>query len=410
MFNKLKLLFLLCLCAQKVFALNDASGFLVIPSPSVLGDKSFQARGTLGYHHVTPEDRFPFVGSFRYGIFDSFDLGLLFGSTVSLDVKNQLIQTSGAIPAVAVGARAFVQSPEAYFYSIPKSDRKNQTGEFYTSFGWDSDWWNIIGGVSAFPSMDADAVAPFWGFEQKFGSKFSIIYEGFFRYGYTHHNGAFLLKPVKSLQISVGATEFYRYFLNEDGDFTFRTKNANASNGYRTPGIYLSIAISGLLGEPKNRDCKCDSIANAKTDSSAVDTSAIDSAAYQSDILREFEEIVQGYFVTDSDLDSLFAREEALMGKGLMSKSFVLSEAQNKNSETNKRITAIRIMSHFPDSIFIEPLGSIIEDPSNEAVAREAVLALGTINTPKARNMLSAVASKTSGIINKTIMDILGEL
>lgn len=410
MFNKLKLLFLLCLCAQKAFALNDASGFLVIPSPSVLGDKSFQARGTLGYHHVTPEDRFPFVGSFRYGIFDSFDLGLLFGSTVSLDVKNQLVQPNGATPAVAVGARAFVESPEAYFYSVPtKSERKKQTGEFYTSLGWDSDWWNIIGGVSAFPTMDADAVAPFWGFEQKFGSKFSIIYEGFFRHGYTHHNGAFLLKPVKSLQISAGATEFYRFLLTEDGDFKFRTKNENASNGYRTPGIYLSIAITGLLGEPKNKDCKCDS-ANAKTDTSKIDTNAIDSAAYRSDILREFEEIVKGYFVTDLDLDSLLAREKAFMDKGLMSKSFVLSEAQNKSSETNKRITAIRIMSHFPDSIFIEPLGGIIEDPSNEAVAREAVLALGTINTPEARNMLSAVASKTSGIINKTIMDILGEL
>jgi hypothetical protein len=131
---------------------------------------------------------------------------------------------------------------------------------------------------------------------------------------------------------------------------------------------------------------------------------------YSQDILSEFEEIVRGYFITDMDLDSLRAKEELFMSKGLMSINFALNESQNKETTQNSRVTAIRIMSHFPDSMFIEPLGNIATDSTNETIAREAALALGTINTPEARKMLSIAVNKTSGAVRKTIMDILGEL
>jgi spore coat protein CotF len=67
-------------------------------------------------------------------------------------------------------------------------------------------------------------------------------------------------------------------------------------------------------------------------------------------------------------------------------------------------------MSHFPDAMFLDHLGNIVADNSNEIVAREAALALGTINTPEARKVLSAVANQTTGIVRETIIEIMGAL
>ncbi|MDR2581641.1 MAG: HEAT repeat domain-containing protein [Fibromonadaceae bacterium] len=426
--NKLKLLFL-CLLAQTAFAMGESGSFLVVPSANALGEKSFQVRGTLGYHRSTGnaemDDRFPFVTAFRYGFYNSMDLGVQLGNTVSLDLKSQIRQSYGYIPAVAIGARAFVQSPEAHFYSVPKPERKEQTGEFYTAVEWNTKLWTLLGGVSVFPTMDSNAVAPFWGFEQYFGSKLGLVYEGFFRHGFSHHNIGLAFKPVKALQISAGATEFYRYFLNEDGDFKIRTKNPNARTGYHAPGVYASIAITGGLkkttsdNELADLRLRLDSLearinnidrGRGRERGRLGSKTETDTIAEKSDLQIEFEEIVQGYFVNDLDLDSLRTMEELFINKGLMHKSFVLSEAQNKNADTHNRITAIRIMSHFPDSIFLEPLGNIVADNTNESTAREAAIALGVINTPEARRILLSVVNQTSGIVRKTIIDIIGEL
>jgi len=392
-FARLKLGFLFFAFAQGfAFALSDGSDFLVVPSAEVLGDKAFQVRGTIGYHQSSCVsngmcDNHPFVSSLRFGLFNSLELGLQFGSNVSLDVKDVVSKAFGVVPAIALGARAFVQSPEAYFYSVSKSTRKEQTGEFYAVAEWGSDWWKLLGGVSAFPFMAADDVAPFWGYEQGLGTpKFSIVYEGFFRYGFSHHNIGLSLKPTKHLQISAGASDFYRYFFDENEHFAFRTKNIGASNGYRAPGVYMSIAINGGFSDP-----------NA-------------SNSYMIEARKDFMEIVEGYRADEFNPDSLQAKEQIFIDKGMAAKRFLVREAKNINRATENRITAIRIMSHFPDPIFLEPLGSIVADNSNEYIAREAVLALGVINTPEARKVLSTVAEQTTGIVRETIIQILGAL
>jgi hypothetical protein len=426
--DKLKFLFLLCLLAQPLFAISNGGDFLVVPSAEVLNGESFQVRGTYGYHQTTCGSndmcgRHLFVPSIRLGFFNFLDLGVQFSNSISLNIKNQVTQAYGFVPSIALGARAFVQSPEAYFYSVPKSERKNQTGEFYTSFEWNSKWWGILAGVSIFPSMDADAVAPFWGFEQNLGQKFGIVYEGFFRHGFSHHNLGFSCKPIKQLQINAGATEFYRYFFNEDADFGFRTKNPKARTGYHAPGVYVSLAISGGFGNNKSHKADMDSLKkqlelqNADLASVHSRLDSLEAIYFEQRALalsgimqREFEEIVNGYFINDLGLDSLLIMEETFMDKGLGHKSFVLSEAQNKDADVNKRITAIRVMSHFPDSIFLEPLGNIVIDRQSEAISREAVLALGVINTPESRRMLVSIVNQTSGVVRQTIMDIIGEL
>jgi len=53
-------------------------------------------------------------------------------------------------------------------------------------------------------------------------------------------------------------------------------------------------------------------------------------------------------------------------------------------------------------------VGSIIANASNESIAREATLALGTINTPEARKILSSAANQTRGIVRETIIEIIG--
>jgi len=422
--NKLKILILSCLLAQAAFALSDAGDFLIIPSAEVLDAQAFQVRGTVGYNY----SELPFVSSFRFGVFNSLELGVQFGSNVSLDIKNQLRKADGYAPAVAIGARAFAHSPEAYFYGVPKSERNVQTGEFYASFEWESNWWKFLGGVSAFPYQDANSVAPFWGVAQNIGTpKFLLLYEGFFRHGIFHHNAGLSLKPINALQISAGATEFYRYFFTEDGDFGFRRKNENARNGYRSPGIYASIAISSGFGSRVHtlqedidslksqietinamlRNCPCSILdSNAVAAAAAAKRTELEAA-----MQKEFEEIVKGYFVDDLHLDTLLAKEYHFISKSLETKSFVFNEAQNKNVPAQNRITAIRIMSHFPDSIFIEPLGNIAADALNEvSIAREAALALGVINTSEARDMLALIVNKTDGVVRETIMKILGEL
>jgi len=373
-------------------------------------------------------DRHPFVSSFRFGLLNSLDFGVQFGSTISLDVKDQITKAYGFIPAFALGARAFVQSPEAYFYSIPKSSRKEQTGEFYAAVEWGSVWWKLLGGISAFPAMDANAVAPFWGFEQSLGTqKFNALYEGFFRHGFSHHNIGFSFKPVKTLQISAGASEFYRFFFRDDGSFKFRTKNPGAGTGYRAPGIYMSIAVNGGFSpEIQSQKTEMDSlkkqVAVHEKDLTFMrgridylemlyyDAEPNSNSIYMQKLQKDFMEIVEGYKSDELSLDSLLAKERVFIDRGMIEKRFVIREAKNKGQVQENRITAIRIMSHFPDSMFLEHLGNLVIDNSNEAVAREAALALGTINTPEARKILSSVANQTTGIVRETIIEIMGSL
>jgi len=435
--KKFTLTFSACLLAQNIaFALSDNSDFLVVPSAQVLGDKAFQVRGTIGYHQSgciannAPSmcDWHPFVTSARFGLLNSLDFGVQFGSTVSLDVKDQITKAYGFIPAFALGARAFVESPEAYFYSVPKNARKGQAGEFYAVAEWGSEWWRFLGGISAFPSMDADAVAPFWGFEQSLGTqKLSALYEGFFRYGFSHHNIGLSFKPVKSLQINAGASEFYRYFFNNDGDFKFRITSPGASSGYHAPGVYMSIAINGGFSPSiQSQKSEVDSLKKqitvhekdltfmrARIDHLEMlyyDTEPTANGGYMQNMQKDFMKIVEGYKSDELSLDSLLAKEQIFIDKGMAAKRFIVREAKNKEVAQENRITAIRIMSHFPDTMFLEPLGSLVADNSNELIAREAVLALGTINTPEARKTLSAVANQTTGIVRETIIEIMDTL
>jgi hypothetical protein len=433
-FTRLKLFFLFFVLAQGIaFALSDGSDFLVVPSAEALGDKAFQVRGTIGYHQSSCVsngmcDRHPFVSSLRFGFFNSLELGIQFGNTISLDVKDRVSKAFGVVPAFALGARAFVQSPEAYFYSVPKTARKEQTGEFYAVAQWGSDWWKLLGGVSIFPFMEADDVAPFWGFEQGLGTpKFSIVYEGFFRYGFSHHNIGLSLKPIKHLQISAGASEFYRYFFDENEHFAFRIKNPGVNNGYRAPGVYMSIAINGGFSDGiQSQKEEIDSLKKqfmvqnmdlidlrARIDSLEMLLHEIEPNArsgYMMDLQKDFIEIVEGYKSDEFNPDSLRAKEQIFIDRGMVAKRFLIREAKNRGLAAENRIAAIRIMSHFPDPIFLEPLGSIVADNSNESTAREAVLALGTINAPEARRVLSTVANQTTGIVRETIIEIMGAL
>ncbi|MCL1956701.1 MAG: HEAT repeat domain-containing protein [Fibromonadales bacterium] len=434
-FARLKLFFLFFALAQGfAFALSDGSDFLVVPSAEVLGDKAFQVRGTIGYHQSSCVsnymcDRHPFVSSLRFGLLNSLELGLQFGSTISLDVKDRVNKAFLVVPAIAIGARAFVESPEAYFYSVPKTERKEQTGEFYAVAEWGNDWWKLLGGVSVFPFMRADDIAPFWGFEQGLGTqKLSITYEGFFRYGFSHHNAGLSLKPIKYLQISAGASDFYRYFFNKDEHFGFRIKNPGAYNGYRAPGVYMSIAINGGFSENiQSRKHEIDSLKKqlavqnmdlinlrAKLDNLEMlyyfEIDPNTSGDYMVDMQKYFKEIVAGYRADEFNPDSLQAKEQIFIERGEVAKRFLIREAKNRILAADNRIAAIRIMSHFPDQIFLEPLGSIVADNSNESISREAVLALGTINTPEARKVLATVANQTTGIVRETIIEILGAL
>lgn len=412
-----------------VFALGDLSNFLIVPTAEVLEDKAFQVRGTIGYHQSKFEDRHPFVASVNFGLFNSLEFGIQTSSTVSLSVKNRINEAFGIVPAVAIGARAFVESPEAYFYSVDKKARREQTGEFYAVAQWGNDWWNLLGGVSAFPGMTADEVAPFWGFEQKINPlKLSLVYEGFFRYGDAHHNIGLAFKPANSLQISAGATNFYRYFFDNDGDFGFDVVRDGASSGYRAPGVYMSIAVSGgFASRIQNQKIEIDSLKRQLSVQSrdlnelrlrlddletavAAGSGSVSTNLYGGDIQKEYKSIVDAYNNDNTNLDSLLTKEQIFMEKGMISKRFLIREAKDINAEQQSRIVAIRMMSHFPDNVFLEPLGSLVADNSNETIAREAAFALGTINTPEARKILATVANETTGIVRETIIEILGAL
>lgn len=433
---KLKLAFLFCLLLQAAaFALSEGSDFLVVPAAEVLGDKAFQVRGTLGYHRSAclrdslPSvcRKHPYVSSLRFGFFNSLELGVQFGDNVSLDLKNRINKAFGVVPSFALGARAFVQSPESYFYSVPKNERKTQTGEFYGVLEWGSELWKLLAGVSAFPAMEADDVGPFWGYEQGLGTKkISVIYEGFFRYGFTHHNIGMSFKPIKYLQISAGASEFYRYFFDNDRHFKFKLADKGANSGYHAPGVYVSIAINGGFSAGiQSTKTEMDSLKKQLTGQNRDLTELrerIDylemlfhengqgSNNYLLNLQKDFLGIVLGYKTDDFNPDSLQAKEQIFIDIGMAAKRFLVRVAKNKEQADENRITAMRIMSHFPDSIFLEPLGSLVIDNSNELIAREAALALGTINTPEARKILSAVANQTTGIVRETIIKIMDAL
>ncbi|GHV10757.1 hypothetical protein AGMMS49938_00330 [Fibrobacterales bacterium] len=426
--------FLVLLFAVSAFALSDGGDFLVIPSAEILPNNAYQVRGTLGYHQSSCSskgmcDRHPFVASLRYGLLGALDVGMQYGSTVSIDVKTALVAKYGVIPAVSLGARAFVQSPEAYFYSVSKENRRQQTGEFFGVAQWGSEWWKILGGVSAFPAMEADDVAPFWGYEQGLGTKkVNLVYEGFFRHGFSHHNLGLNFAPNSFLGISAGATEFYRYFFKDNGKPTFRIVNRNVETGYRAPGVYFSVVINGSISGATipNQKLELDSlkkqVAGHERELAALREQldfmeGVGSATaggspnnYINSFEAEFDSIQAEYKNDNWNLEKLREREQIFTDKGGAAKRFLIRTAKNKSLEQDRRITALRVMSHFSDEVYISPLADIAVDNSDLTVAREAILALGAMDSPNARKRLAEIANQTTGIVRETVIEIMGSL
>lgn len=420
------------LISTSAFALSGADGFLVIPTAPLLAHQHYQIESQLGYHMSEHSgvlaDRHPYVSGFRFGLFDRFELGMAYGDEISLDARMKLIEEDGHMPALSVGMRQLNASQEAYFYSVPENQRQAQAGEFFLSASLGNDWTRGHAGLSIFSGLDSGKACPFWGVEQKAFAGTSVLYEGFFRDRRTHHNAAIQWTFADVVTITAGATEFFRYFV-QDGEFGFHIKSTeHAESGYRAPGVYAAITLSGFMADSPRHDTRSDlddarkrlaaqeaQLQDLQARMAAFEALYHDNLSGQADSLQKrmvktaqaFDSIVSGYQADVWDIDDLRKKQGDFVALGVSAQQLLLRTVQKPNANLEDRIVAVRVMAFSKEARYVPMLTQLLDSDSDESLRREAALALGNIATPEAKTALTTALPRTSGNLQTTLQQIL---
>lgn len=413
-------------------AMSGADGFLVIPTAPILPHQSYQIEGTLGYHMSEQSgvlaDRHPYVSGFRLGLANQFELGMQYGEKISLEAKIRLVEEDGMRPVLTLGMRQIAASQEAYFYSVPAAQAQAYAGEFFVASSLGNNWFRAHGGLSILSGLDSNKACPFWGAEQKMGLGTGILYEGFLRDGRSHHNLGLQWEFAHILRLSAGATEFHRYFV-QDGEIGFQIKGSHhPESGYRAPGVYAAIALTGFMKKESWPDTRAELQASQKRiavqEEQLRDLQArmdefelnyAESQGRMGDSLNQrtirteqsFDAIVQAYQQDIWDIDDLRAKQSAFLDLKGPAHRLLLRTAKLVNAQPHYRETAIRVMGISKNAQFVEPLRLLLNEDPDENLRREAALSLGSIATPEAKNAIQAAIPLTQGSLRSTLEQIL---
>ncbi len=397
-----------------VHAFSGSDSYSMIPGAGVLPQNSYQIFGQMNVHNArilnTTDMHFPWSIGARLGLFGHAELAMEFGSELSLAAKLNLIEQEEWRPRWSMGVRQLFHSQEAHLLSVPDSLQGPYIGEAFTVISYRFfNGTRLDVGASVLSGVDSGKAGGFWGLEQGLGAGLSLVYDGFWRQGLHHHNLGVAWDFRKVLRLSVGATEVYRYFRqNDEFGFYFSDRENRSADGYSAPGIWAAISLTGWMGESSSKGLESRLAEQEK--SRVLQLRRIDSLEVQFDRVQTLleaqavkggdsltvlenkaeallEELVKGLHNEAWDPAESRRLQDSLLAMGNISKRLMVRMVRRESTSLEYRVAAVRIMGTGKDEMFVPVLSAMLSE-KNPVLVRECLFALAHIGTPDALEII----------------------
>ena len=413
--------------------MGGTDAFSAIPTAQVLPHSAYQIFGQMDWHRSQDSGKlqsvFPWVTGARVGLFGKGEFGVQVGNQISVEGKMQFIQEEDWLPAFSFGARQVFNSQEAQLYSVPDSLRDPYAGDLYltlskTYFGAT----NLNAGVSVVPGIDSGKASVFWGLSQGVGAGMSLVYDGFYRHEFVHHNLGLAWNFRDAFRISAGATEVSRYFYQSSQfGFYVRDREHLEPGAYGAPGVWLMVSLTGFMSEgmAPTTQARLDAVEKRlesqakrgdklveRTDRMELQVQSMRGTATDSVSLKErtaeriIGELVKGLRNETWDPRQARKLQDSLLALGEVSARMMVRIIQRESSSDDYRITCFRIMGASKNPRYVPDLADAlsIDDPD---LQREVVIALAKISTPDAIEALRSFRAKAIPDLQKLLDEIL---
>lgn len=218
---------------------------------SVIGDTAAGADAGA----ATEAKNMTYNGELLIGVENRAELGVQYGSELSLSLKALLVREDILWPDLVFGVRNVLGSPEGGLYGVTdEATLETLYGESFAtlakSFPSSS---RLHIGFSYLNGANKNAVGLNLGLEQDMGAGAYLGYEVFERFSDFHQVLSLSWRYREMVALSLGLTEFQSW-IRQDGEWGFFLAPSQSNpTGYNSPGITLSLQVLGFAPRRQKR-------------------------------------------------------------------------------------------------------------------------------------------------------------
>jgi hypothetical protein len=217
---------------------------------SVLGDTASAAAG-----EAAETKNMTYNGELLLGVENRAELGVQYGSELSLSLKALLVREDVFWPDLVFGVRNVLGSPEGGLYGVTdEATLETLYGEsFATAAKSFPSASRVHVGFSYLNGANKNAVGLNLGLEQDLGAGAWLGYEVFERFSDFHQVLSLSWRYKEMVALSLGLTEFQSW-IRQDGEWGFFLAPSESNpTGYNSPGITLSLQVLGFAPRRQKR-------------------------------------------------------------------------------------------------------------------------------------------------------------
>lgn len=190
-----------------------------------------------------------YTSELAFGIENRAEVGIQYGSALSLSIKALVWREDLFWPDVVFGARNLFASQEGGVYGVSDSKTlKNLQAESYMTLAKSfASRTRAHGGVSILTHANKGLASLNAGLEQDLGAGAWLGYEVFERFSDFHQDLTLQWRWHNVVGLSVSMTEFQSW-IRQDGEWGFfLTPSKNNPDGYNSPGVSVSLQFLGWV-------------------------------------------------------------------------------------------------------------------------------------------------------------------
>jgi hypothetical protein len=190
-----------------------------------------------------------------FGIENRAEVGVQYGSALSLSIKALVWREDIFWPDVVFGARNLFASQEGGIYGVAdaKTLKNLEAESFMTLAKSFASGTRAHGGFSVLTHANKGLASINAGFEQDLGAGAWLGYEVFERFSDFHQDLTLQWRWRNLLGLSVSMTEFQSWIRQEGEWGFFLTPSRNNPDGYNSPGISVSLQVLGWVPHREKR-------------------------------------------------------------------------------------------------------------------------------------------------------------
>jgi len=190
-----------------------------------------------------------YTSELAFGIENRAEVGIQYGSALSLSIKALVWREDLFWPDIVFGARNLFASQEGGVYGVSDSKTlKNLQSESFMTLGKSfASRTRTHAGFSVLTHANKGLASVNLGLEQDLGAGAWLGYEVFERFSDFHQDLTLQWRWRNLVGFSVSMTEFQSW-IRQDGEWGFfLTPSQNNPNGYNSPGISVSLQFLGWI-------------------------------------------------------------------------------------------------------------------------------------------------------------------